>query len=132
MAIVNSHGMPAVGIPKNCPRCGLNYTDYTDANLMRVCPACKKPRVNPPRDLASMAGQALTFREVQIVNLVATGMPNKEIAHELRLGEGTIKAFMSVIMAKTGQPNRTALAIWWLFKTNDTLTAAAAAGMGPQ
>jgi DNA-binding NarL/FixJ family response regulator len=132
MAIANSHGMPVCeGTPKNCARCGQNYMDYSDRSSMRVCPACKRAKVNLPRDLASMRGQPLTFREVQICNLVAAGKFNKQIAHELHLGEGTIKAFVSVILAKTGQPNRTALAIWWVFKTNDTLTALTAAHMGP-
>jgi DNA-binding NarL/FixJ family response regulator len=60
-----------------------------------------------------MLGLALSFREVQICNLVAAGTTNKNIAHELRLGEGTIKMYMSVILAKTGMANRTSLAVWW-------------------
>jgi DNA-binding CsgD family transcriptional regulator len=133
MAIINSHGMPVCEpIPKTCARCGKEFSDYSDRGTIRICPDCKRPRLNPSRDLAAMRGQALTFREVQICNLVAAGKFNKQIAHQLHLGEGTIKTFMSIIMAKADVPNRTALAIWWIFKTNDTLTALAAAGMGPE
>lgn len=133
MAIINSHGMPVCEpIPKTCSKCGANFSDYSDRGTIRICLACKKPKINLPRDLAAMRGQPLSFREVQICNLLAAGKPNKVIAHQLLLGEGTIKTFVSIILAKTGQPNRTALAIWWIFKTNDTLTALAAAGMGPE
>jgi DNA-binding NarL/FixJ family response regulator len=110
MAILNSHGTPVVGLLKNCYRCGTEYTDYSNAGAMRVCPACKKPKACLPKGLP---GQPLTRREAQICDLLTVGKFNKEIAYELHLHEGTIKTFISVILAKTGQPNRTALAIWW-------------------
>jgi DNA-binding NarL/FixJ family response regulator len=50
---------------------------------------------------------------VQIADLIAHGTTNKNIAYELHLGEGTIKTFVSVILAKTGMANRTSLAVWW-------------------
>ena len=112
---LNSHASPGIstGVPKNCGRCGRNYTDYTDAGSMRVCLECKRPKINPPKDLASMLGQPLTHRQVQIADLIACGTTNKNIASELHLGEGTIKTFVSIILAKTGMANRTSLAVWW-------------------
>jgi DNA-binding NarL/FixJ family response regulator len=60
-----------------------------------------------------MLGQPLTHRQVQIADLIAHGVTNKNIAYELHLGEGTIKAYTSIILAKTGLANRTTLAVWW-------------------
>jgi DNA-binding NarL/FixJ family response regulator len=54
----------------------------------------------------------LTFRETQIVELVARGKANKEIAYQLLLSEGTIKEYLNRIFRKLEVPNRTALAIW--------------------
>ena len=112
---LNSHASGiSTGVPKNCGRCGRNYTDYTDAGSMRVCLECKRPKINPPRDVISLFGKPLSHREVQIVDLVAAGMLNKQIAHELRLEVGSIKTFVSIILAKTGMANRTSLAVWWV------------------
>ena len=119
--IVNLGSVAAVctGLLKNCGRCGRDFTDYTDEYRMRVCAECKKPRgVRHPPYLPPLLGQALTVREVQIVDLVADGKFNKEIAYDLHLGEGTIKQFVSTILAKTGMANRTSLAVWWVRRTH--------------
>jgi DNA-binding NarL/FixJ family response regulator len=112
MAIPNLRAAPVTGLPKSCHRCGQNFIDYSDRGCMRTCPACKKPKVNLPRFPPELLGQPLSPRELQIVDLVAAAKLNKEIAFELHLGEGTIKTFVSIILAKTGMPNRTALAVW--------------------
>lgn len=103
-----------VGVPKTCFRCGREFSDYTDRGLARVCPECKKPKAVEPRYSDSLLGKALTVREQQIAGLVAEGKASKVIAHQLRLGEGTIKVVISTILAKTGLENRTSLAIWWI------------------
>jgi DNA-binding NarL/FixJ family response regulator len=54
----------------------------------------------------------LTFRESQVVGLVAQGKANKEIAHVLLLSEGTIKEYLNRIFRKVAVNNRTELAIW--------------------
>jgi DNA-binding NarL/FixJ family response regulator len=56
----------------------------------------------------------LTFREHQIVDLVAQGKTNKEVAFHLLLTEGTIKEYLNRIFKKAGVSNRTELAIWSL------------------
>lgn len=58
--------------------------------------------------------RSLTFRERQIVHLVSEAKSNKEIAFELRLTEGTIKAYLNGIFGKLAVKNRTELAIWAL------------------
>jgi DNA-binding NarL/FixJ family response regulator len=55
-------------------------------------------------------GQALTFREWQVVAGIANGKLNKEIAHMLRLTEGTVRVYVNRIFRKVGVNNRTLLA----------------------
>jgi two-component system, NarL family, nitrate/nitrite response regulator NarL len=43
---------------------------------------------------------------------VARGLPNKLIAAELHLTEGTIKVYLFNIFQKTKVTNRTELAVW--------------------
>lgn len=51
--------------------------------------------------------EALTEREVEVLNLLAQGMPNKEIAVQLVISERTAKFHVSSIMGKLGAANRT-------------------------
>lgn len=53
--------------------------------------------------------QALSERETEVLALVAGGHSNKEVAMELFLSEGTIKAHVSRIMTKLGADRRTDL-----------------------
>jgi FixJ family two-component response regulator len=45
---------------------------------------------------------ALTSREQEVLALVITGRPNKQIAHELKLSEMTVKVHRSQVMHKMG------------------------------
>lgn len=55
----------------------------------------------------SLTRAALTSREIEVLNLVANGQPNKAIARQLRIELGTVKSHMSAIMAKLGASSRT-------------------------
>jgi two-component system, NarL family, response regulator LiaR len=55
--------------------------------------------------------EALTKREIEVLRLVAAGRANKEIARELEVGEQTIKAHVSSILAKLGVQSRTQAAL---------------------
>jgi DNA-binding NarL/FixJ family response regulator len=50
---------------------------------------------------------ALTPREVEVLNLVARGMANNEIAHQLGTASGTVKMHVQNILAKLGAADRT-------------------------
>jgi DNA-binding NarL/FixJ family response regulator len=49
----------------------------------------------------------LTPRELEVLHLVAQGLPNKEIAARLVISERTAKFHVSSIMTKLGATNRT-------------------------
>jgi DNA-binding NarL/FixJ family response regulator len=49
----------------------------------------------------------LTEREVQVLNLLASGLANKQIALELAISEHTVKFHVSSIYAKLNAANRT-------------------------
>lgn len=55
----------------------------------------------------SLTRATLTSREIEVLNLVAHGQPNKAIARQLRIELGTVKSHMSAIMAKLGATSRT-------------------------
>jgi two-component system nitrate/nitrite response regulator NarP len=55
---------------------------------------------------------SLTNRERSVIELVAQGMRNKEIANELGITEGTVKVYLHKIYETLGVSNRTELALW--------------------
>ncbi len=55
--------------------------------------------------------EQLTEREAEILNLLANGKTNKDISEALYLTEGTVKNYVSKIMAKLHINDRTQLAI---------------------
>ncbi|MBB4166304.1 response regulator transcription factor [Rhizobium sp. BK538] len=64
-----------------------------------------------PAPKRSSAIVALTPREQQVLQLVASGLSNKHVARKLDLHEKTIKHHMTQIMAKLGVANRTEAAM---------------------
>jgi DNA-binding NarL/FixJ family response regulator len=62
----------------------------------------------PPRAVEPMPSvESLTERELEVLRLLAQGMPNKEIAAHLVISERTAKFHVSSIMGKLGATNRT-------------------------
>jgi len=51
--------------------------------------------------------EELTERELEVLQLLGTGRTNDEIARDLFVARGTVKAHVSNIMAKLGATNRT-------------------------
>lgn len=56
----------------------------------------------------------LTSTEAKVIQLVALGMANKEIADQLYVSQRTIESHVSKMLGKTGLKNRTELARWAL------------------
>lgn len=61
-----------------------------------------------PRDTAP----SLTERERDVLNLIAEGATNREIAEQLFLAEQTVKNYVSTILSKLGLRRRTQAALW--------------------
>ena len=55
--------------------------------------------------------EKLTEREMEILQLIAQGMNNKEIAGQLYLSEGTVRNYVSTIMGKLHANDRTQVVI---------------------
>jgi DNA-binding NarL/FixJ family response regulator len=64
----------------------------------------------PP--LKVRAGVELTPTELKVVQWVARGMANREIALEMKVSQRTIESHVSNMLGKTGLHNRTELARW--------------------
>lgn len=55
-----------------------------------------------------------TARELEIIESVAEGLSNKEIAEKLFISEGTVKNYISSILEKENLAHRTQLAVYYL------------------
>jgi DNA-binding NarL/FixJ family response regulator len=64
------------------------------------------PRIHVPFDVE------LTPTELKVVQFVARGMANREIAEQLNVSQRTIESHVSNMLGKTGLHNRTELARW--------------------
>lgn len=54
----------------------------------------------------------LTPREVEIVRMVAQGLPNRAIGERLHISEGTVKVHVHNIYEKLGVGGRAELIVW--------------------
>ena len=55
---------------------------------------------------------ALSAREIEIIELVAEGLTNQEIADRLTISKRTVDNHVSNVFTKTGSKNRVALLNW--------------------
>jgi DNA-binding NarL/FixJ family response regulator len=67
---------------------------------------------SPAARFSASARNDLSEREVEIVELVATGLTNQEIAAQLMISKRTVDNHVSNIFTKTGAKNRVALLNW--------------------
>lgn len=67
----------------------------------------QQPGTSPKLPIQTQPVEVLTERELEVLHLLAQGMPNKEIATQLVISERTAKFHVSSIMGKLGATNRT-------------------------
>jgi len=72
--------------------------------LARVLPSLNAPPATPWRDDGGLS--QLTEREVEVLELVAQGRSNAEIAADLYISEATVKTHVSHVLAKLGLRDR--------------------------
>jgi len=105
--------MPAINLAQavKLTHAGIYQLDETVAGklLNAVTPgAARQPEpVKRARDLAD-----LTKRETEVLELIATGATNREIAEQLVVSEGTIKNHVSNILSRLGLRDRIQAAIY--------------------
>lgn len=68
----------------------------------------------PAMPMETTGVESLSESEWQIVQNIKLGLSNKEIATKLSLSEGTIRNYLSNVLAKLNLRDRTQLAIWAL------------------
>lgn len=65
------------------------------------------------RFIDAMKSYDISGKELSIIELVAEGLNNREIADELYLSEGTVRNYISVILEKLQLRDRTQLACFY-------------------
>ncbi|MCP9808563.1 helix-turn-helix transcriptional regulator [Cyanobium sp. HWJ4-Hawea] len=70
------------------------------------------PASNPAVIPVSSPEGAVSQREIEIIELVAQGLTNQEIAQSLTISKRTVDNHVSNIFTKTGAKNRVALLNW--------------------
>ena len=65
-----------------------------------------------PREAEPPVAESLSERELAVLRLLGRGAGNREIAEALALTEGTVKNYISAILAKTGLHDRTQAALY--------------------
>lgn len=82
------------------------------ANRQPAVPPPAEPVAAPPAASAAASAQdPLTAREAAVLELIAKGHSNRQIAAELFLAEGTVKNHVSRVMQKLHANTRTELAV---------------------
>jgi DNA-binding NarL/FixJ family response regulator len=74
-----------------------------DALLVALDPGISTRRRADPEVME----EALTPREIQVLELLAEGLANKVIAERLRISDQTVKFHVAAILGKLGVANRT-------------------------
>jgi DNA-binding NarL/FixJ family response regulator len=98
---------PPVELLDGIRRAAAGDSPFSQAVLQRLVRRAVAARVEPSRPVAG-----LTSRERDVLDLVAEGLSNTEIADRLHIGVTTVKTHITSLMTKTESPNRVRLALF--------------------
>ncbi|MCR4887914.1 MAG: response regulator transcription factor [Ruminococcus sp.] len=73
----------------------------------------KLPELMKPKEEFDFAAHGISDKEKEIMELVALGLSNKEIAAKLFLGDGTVRNYISTLLEKLCLRDRTQLAVYY-------------------
>lgn len=73
----------------------------------------KLPELMKPKERFDFAAHGISDKEKEILELVAKGLSNKEIAGQLFLSEGTVRNYISSLLDKLMLRDRTQLAVFY-------------------
>ena len=74
-----------------------------DTDIIVTPPEASSAREDP---VDGVFEEALTHRELEVLELLAEGLPNKGIAERLGISDQTVKFHLASIMGKLGASNR--------------------------
>ncbi|MEV6336061.1 protein kinase [Nocardia vinacea] len=92
-----------------------------------VAYALGEPATTTPHDV----GLTLTKRELEVANLVAQGLTNKQIAAKLVLSQRTAQHHVEHILSKLGFTSRAQIAAWITDETQQERNSGSSDGPGP-
>ncbi len=75
--------------------------------LVVIDPALANGLLSPRERASAPLSEALTARELEVLQFLAEGLPNKVIAQRMGISESTIKFHVNAIMGKLGAQSRT-------------------------
>jgi two-component system, NarL family, response regulator LiaR len=84
---------------------GLRLTRRTETVVVRE--VMVTPPVNFVRDEGKLESLGITPRELEILELIAAGLSNREIAERVHVSENTVKTHSSRVFDKLGARRRT-------------------------
>jgi DNA-binding NarL/FixJ family response regulator len=89
----------------------LAHVQWCTGRWTAAAQSAEQARLAAPR-AAHAAWHPLTDRELEIAQLIADGLTNKQIAAQLVLAPKTISAHVAHILAKLGAARRAKIAAW--------------------
>ena len=89
-------------------------TGVMDENVLESLAGSAPAAITAGSAAAGFDASDYSPRELEIIRAVAEGLSNKEIAGKLFISEGTVKNYITGILAKEGLSHRTALAVYYL------------------
>ncbi|MEV4828542.1 response regulator transcription factor [Micromonospora sp. NPDC049257] len=98
---------PPADLVDGVRRAAAGASPFSEEVLQRLVGRAVRARVQPRTPVTG-----LTARERDVLDLVAEGLSNTEIADRLHIGVTTVKTHITSLMTKTDSPNRVRLALF--------------------